>query len=534
MNRQYTVLCKSVLLLITLLSMTSLKVGAQNRYVVFFSDKNATPYRIDNPTEYLSARAISRRQKQGIAITSQDLPVNPAYVDGVRSLGAETFFTTKWMNGVLIQAQESLINSIESLTYVDSVVFVAPGSKLTSNGRKGEIEELAEELAETDTQVKMLGVDALHDKGYKGEGIIMAIFDGGFTGVNTVDAFKHIYDGNRLIYAKNLVNNNNNVYQYSNHGTKVLSAIAGLVSSQFEGTAYNADISLFITEDGATEYRIEEYNWLMAAEMADSLGVDIINGSLGYYDFDDVSMNYTYKDMDGKTTIVSQAAKLASDRGMLVVVSAGNEGNKAWKYITAPADAENILSVGSVTSKGLISDFSSIGPSADGRIKPEVMAMGSSTVLVNEAGIVSNSSGTSFATPLLAGFAACMWQAYPDLTNLELIDFILQNSTLYANPNNRYGYGIPNYKFIISNISEDNNTGTSAYPNPLFGDELNITTASRGEVRVKLYSPQGKLLFENSMDREHLTYDTSNLKAGVYILTVEANKETSKFRIIKY
>lgn len=525
-----------------LLILFSLSLQAQvNRYVVFFSDKAGTPYSVDAPEAFLSARAIARRQDQNIAVTATDLPVDPAYTDGVTGMGAEVFYTTKWLNAALIQADAGSVSSIAALAYVDSVVYVAPGAKLTSSGRLSQIEEEFEISEETDGQLGMLGLDLLHQEGYRGEGMIIAFFDGGFKGVNTVEAFQHIYNDNRLLYAQNLVENNDNVYQYSTHGTRVFSATAAFLADTYEGSAYNADFMLFVTEDASSEYRIEEYNWLIAAEKADSAGVDIINGSIGYFDFDDPQMNYTYEDMDGKTTIISKAASFAADRGLLVVVSAGNEGNKSWKYVTAPADAENILSVGSVDGNGEVSNFSSLGPTPDGRIKPEVMAYGAGTSVVNDFGSVINGSGTSFATPLITGLAASLWQLYPNLTNTELISLILENSSNTNTPNNQYGYGIPSYRFIISGVDpvKEAAPAFSIYPNPVTSDLLNIRSNYKTErLTVRLYDATGVLVRDFELNRPSVNRSNSvsleALKRGVYLLTLNSGREMESFRIVKY
>ncbi|UII31131.1 S8 family serine peptidase [Fulvivirga ulvae] len=517
----------------------SLSLRAQvNRYVVFFSDKAGTPYSVNVPEAFLSARAIARREAQNIPVTNADLPVDPDYVSGVNATGAEVFFTTKWLNGALIQADAGVISSIEALAYVDSVVYVAPGSKLSSSGRLSKVEEELQVEEVTDNQLGMLGLDLLHQEGYRGEGLIIAFFDGGFKGVNTVDAFQHIYDDHRLLYTMNLVENNDNVYQYSTHGTRVFSATAAFLTDAYEGSAYNADFMLFVTEDAGSEYRIEEYNWLIAAEKADSAGVDIINGSVGYFDFDDAGMNYTYEDMDGKTTIISQAATFAADRGLLIVVSAGNEGNKAWKYVTAPADAQNILSVGSVDGNGQISNFSSLGPTSDGRIKPEVMAYGGGTSVINDFGSIINGAGTSFATPLITGLAASLWQLYPDLSNKELISFILEHSSNTDTPNNQYGYGIPSYRFIVSGAEPEESSYFSIYPNPVTTDLLNIRLKQRMEnVSIRIYNVTGQSVgtYEITPSASMTaTISLGELKKGIYLLELHSSQGVESYRIVRY
>lgn len=524
--------------LFLLVFIISLSVQAQiNRYVVYFTDKSSTPYSLSFPEQYLSAKAIARRFAQGIAVTEKDLPVDPAYVNGLKNAGADVFYTTRWLNGAVIQVDQSLISSIEGLSYVDSVAYAAPGSRLTKNSRKtDDLDELPP--LKTAVQTQMLGVDILHKEGYKGEGILIAYFDGGFRGVNIIDPFQHIFVENRMFLELNLVENNNNVYQYSSHGTKVLSTTAGLLAGEFTGTAPEANFMLFVTEDASSEYRIEEYNWLIAAEKADSAGTDIISSSVGYFDFDDPSMNYTYDDMDGQTTIVAQAATLASERGIVVVVSAGNEGNKSWKYVTSPADADNILAVGAVDATGEISNFSSQGPTVDGRIKPDVVALGSGTTIINESGIVTTGSGTSYAAPLITGLAALVWQVNPDLTNLELIALIKSIGNRMESPDNLYGYGIPDYTIIAP--PEPDGQLFSLFPNPVAEPWLTIKTCCRQniETEISFIDAAGKVvnkfMVPFSRNVNLYTVNTSHLEQGLYLVVLKTATGTEKYRIIKY
>src|SRR3990170_1425100 len=276
-----------------------------NRYLVFFKDKDGTTYNISSPQQFLSQRAIDRRIRQGISVIDEDLPVNETYVQGVLNTGATTYFTTKWMNGVLVQCDISLIPAIEGLAFVDRVEFVAPNAKLLLGGRK-RTEQKVKELksaSSTQVQLQMIGLDEMHMAGYQGDNIIIGIFDGGFPGVNTAIPFQHIFNESRinLTVSKDFVANSSNVFQYDKHGTEVFSVIAAYQEGAFTGGSYEADYQLYVTEDVSSEYRIEEYNWLFAAERADSAGVDVIQSSLGYYDFDQSSMNYPKSAMDGKT-----------------------------------------------------------------------------------------------------------------------------------------------------------------------------------------------------------------------------------------
>ena len=532
----YNRMKRAALLIIFYIASVSLHAQV-NRYVVFFSNKSGTPYSIASPEQFLSPKAIERRTSQFIEVTQADLPVSPFYVDGLESAGADVYYTTRWLNGALIQADESVITEIEALGYVDSVAFVAPGLRLTKNSRKWEVFEETSST-QTSAQLQMLGVDALHKEGYHGEGVTIAFFDGGFVGVNTAEPFEHLFSDNRIKYVFNLVENSQDVYKASNHGTKVFSTTAGLIPGEFIGSAYGADFMLFLTEDAASEYRIEEYNWLIAAEKADSAGVDIISSSVGYFDFDDPSMNYSYEDMDGQTTIVAQAAGRASERGILVVASAGNEGNKSWRYITTPADAEGVLAVGSVNSLGEVSSFSSRGPTADGRIKPDVMALGSGTSVISESGTITKGTGTSFAAPLIAGLAAGIWQAYPELTNFELVNLIKSIGSYADAPDNDYGHGIPDYALVAS--PEPGSQNFTVFPNPISTEELKIKSCCRQETsaEARVIDATGKIVkylsfsFARNQNQHRLYVD--DLQQGLYILELRSSTGIEMHRIVKY
>ena len=334
--------------------------AAANRYLVFFKDKTGTPFSIDKPGEFLSQRAINRRQKQNIFVTKQDLPVSPQYIDDLKSLGFKVFFVTKWLNGALIDAEEKDLSKIQDLDFVKSVQLAAPENTSGRHSRRKGVNayhSIKEKFGEpnstmsTAAQNNMLGVDEMHKKGYDGQGLLIGIFDSGFWGVNQSSYFSDIFQGHRIDATRDFVHGSNNVYQFDKHGAEVFSCIAGYKPQEFEGTAYNANYVLCVTENVSSEFRVEEYNWLFAAEYADSLGVDVINSSVGYSYFDDSQMDYDYAQMDGKTAIISKAARIAASKGMIVVVSNGNEGNNNWKYLNAPADADSILSIGAVVAR---------------------------------------------------------------------------------------------------------------------------------------------------------------------------------------
>ncbi len=524
-----------MLLLTTIVSM------AQNRYVVHFTDKENSPYNVNQPEDFLSIKAISRRTKQNIPVVEEDLPVNPDYLTAVKATGAKVFFKSKWLNAVLIEADNNELISIQDLSFVGNVELVAPNSRLKSKSdTSGKVSKnnRTEEL-ETAFQNNLLGVDLLHGDGYQGQGVSIAFMDAGYKGVNTASAFQHIYANNRLIMKYNLVENDTNVYQYDVHGTQVFGTVAGKIQNQYEGIAAEADFMLFVTEDVPTEYRIEEYNFLFAAEIADSAGVDVINTSLGYNSFDDPSMDYTYEQMNGATTIITKAAELAFSKGILVVTSIGNSGNSSsWPYLTAPADGTNVLSVGATDQSNMKASFSSIGPTSDGRIKPELMALGVSPALLNQNGeVIHSSNGTSFSSPQVAGLAALIWQSQPTLTNKQLFDLMLSIGNRYDNPDNNYGYGIPNYSKYITSIDEVAKS-IKLFPNP-FNDYISLSGVSDDEfVQVDLIDANGKTILKQSFENlinDELTIDTRYFPPGIYILQLSGAKRQNLIqRMVKY
>lgn len=518
----------------------------ENRYMVFFKDKEGTPYSLSSPSAFLSPKAIDRRLKSDIAIDERDLPVTPAYVDGVRNAGAATFFTTRWMNGVLIQCPETVLSAVEALPYVDRIEFVAPLAKLQSGGRRSFNLRTRDNHvgAETENQLAMLGIDTMHEGDFAGRGVTIALLDSGFPGVNTGPAFEHIFADGRFmdLVSHDFVHNSPNVFQYDDHGTEVLSVIAARIPDAFSGGAYEATFQLYITEDVPTEYRVEEYNWLFAAERADSAGVDIIHSSLGYYDFDDASMNYTREEMDGSTTVVSRAAQWAADRGIVVVTSAGNEGAiPGWRIITAPADAVDVLAIGAVNSNLQRTPSSSIGPSADNRIKPDLAALGASVKVVKATGQISTASGTSLAAPLVTSLVAGILQRYPALTNRQVIDVLRRTSSQAQHPDNLLGYGIPNFQAVVNfqdRLPQIN--PFDIFPNPLTTDTLSISPFDPDVIdscEIEIISSQGRLLGRTSarFDWLNRTFkaDLSSLAAGIYYIRIFSEKRRQTFRLVK-
>lgn len=525
------------------LVLLSLTASAQvNRYMVFFKDKVGTPYTVSDPLQFLSQKSIDRREKQHLTVTDLDLPVNESYVQGVKGVGAAVYFRTRWMNGVLVQCDASIVPAIQGLSYIDRVELVAPDELLTSGRKKNTLKTKNSKAAEaTQVQLNMIGLDDMHTEGFKGEDMTIAVFDSGFEGVDTAVPFQHIFTEGRinLALSHDFVTNAADVFQYDEHGTEVFSIIAAYQEGVFTGGAYEATYQLYVTEDVNTEYRIEEYNWLFAAERADSAGVDIVNSSLGYYDFDDNSMTYPKSAMDGKTTVVTRAAQWLADRGVVVVCSAGNEGNISWEIITAPADARDVLAVGGVNESLQRVNSSSKGPSADGRIKPDVAALGASDAVIKPNGTIGYVTGTSLSAPLITSLVAGVWQKYPSLTNRDVMTIIRQSSSLAKNPNNLLGYGIPNFAAVGEYLQYLEDNPFEVYPNPL-EDTITIrsfSTAYASTCRVELVSSQGQLLLNNEITFSVETPDyAANLSAfspGIYILRLLWNGKVFTHKLVK-
>lgn len=521
-------------------------IAQENYYFVGFKDKNNNGYSVNQPDEFLSQKAIDRRLKQGIAIQEQDLPIANSYKNSIINDGVEVFETSKWFNGVIIKGTTQQAEQLKNFTFVSSITYLAPQNY---SGRfSGETELFDDKSSYSDTlfQNQILNVGEMHSQGYYGQGITIAVLDGGFRNVNSLTAFSHLYSNNQLKYSYDFVSKSSDVYQYSSHGTKVLSLMASQIDNTYEGIASKADYLLFVTENIPTEYRIEEYYWLIAAERADSAGVDVINSSLGYSTFDDPSMNYTLDDLDGNTTVVTKAAHIASEKGIIVVTSAGNEGNSAWGKITSPADMINGIAVGSIQSDYLPSSFSSKGPSTDGRIKPDVTALGSSVYLIDDIGSIVRGSGTSFSAPQIAALVAGVWQAYPDFSYLQVIESIRMSASNVSSPDDEIGYGIPSFRAIKNYLEAiSSNDLVLVYPNPIATDGLlKVKFVNPGEVssvQIELFETSGKKIstdsYSVSWSNNIATIELQHLAQGLYFLNVlfNSNKDSDscRFRIVK-
>lgn len=520
-----------------------------NRYVVHFSDKDNSAYTVSSPEAFLSERAIIRRSSQDILITKQDFPVNATYVQAVENVSPaiEVYFSSRWMNNILIQCEAAMVDEIASLPFVTEVEYVAPGGKLSaadgSSSRRFRKRSKKVQSAATDLQNQMLGIDAMHSQGYTGKDVWVAVMDGGFEGVNGNSHFQHLFSNNQVKYVYDYVTNSTDVYRYTDHGTKVLSLMAAHSPGEFVGGAYDATYLLFVTEDdcNACEHRIEEYNWLYAAEFADSAGVDIINTSLGYSTFEDPDMDYTFEDLDGKTAVISIANDIAASKGILVISSAGNEGTNSWGYITAPADGHKVLSVGNVDLAGNRWRSSSHGYAADGRIKPDLAAPGAGVAVVNRSGNIVGGTGTSFSSPMVAGLAAGVRQAYPEMTTTDLRFFLQQSANQASAPDSLLGYGIPNFEGFASLLAFTSKPEQfTVYPNPINSSIITVRVNNPDEVsasQLKVFDSSGHLVLERSLSFswQNLSHavDMQTLRAGVYIFNLDTGARIDQIRVVK-
>lgn len=422
---------------------------------VYFKDKPARTSYLANPTTMLSQRSINRRTRQNIPLDAMDVPIEKTYYNQLKNTaGIKIRAKSKWLNALHIEGTKTNINKLKLLSFVVKVEFADKSFNTgrISDAKRSHHPENKFGSITTDfiygntlTQIQMLGGETLHQQNFTGSGMYIAVIDAGFPGVNTMSAFSRIRTNNQILGGYDFVNRTTNFYTGSSHGTSVLSTIAGFVENQFVGTAPDASFYLFITEDNTQETPLEESLWVEAAERADSLGVDVINTSLGYFTFDNPKHDYTYADMNGNKTFISRGAEIGFSRGMILVNAAGNEGANPWKYIIAPADAKSVLSVGAVNASKVIASFSSFGPTSDNRVKPDVLAHGQAVYIINSAGNIATSNGTSFASPVMAGVVACFWQKNPTKTNKEIIQIIKESAHLYNNPSPQYGYGIPKF-----------------------------------------------------------------------------------------
>ncbi len=514
---------------------------------IFFKDKPSETTFIATPLKMLTQRALDRRIRYNISLDYKDIPIEASYVLQVNNtIGITIKARSKWLNAIHVQGTQTDINNLLSLNFVEQVEYA--NKSLNVVGRKAikqKVSKINNKLDFTTefnygnaaNQIEMLNGQVLHQNNFTGEGMQIAIIDAGFSNVNTFSAFQRIRDNNQILGGYDFVNRNTDFYIGHYHGMAVLSTIAGYVENEFVGTAPDAKFYLFISEDVNNETPLEESLWVEAAERADSLGVDVINTSLGYTTFDNPNYNYEYADMNGQTTFISRGAEIAFSRGMIVVNSAGNEGVYPWHYISAPADAASVLSIGAVNAIGEIAIFSSFGPTSDGRIKPDVCAQGENVYIINSVGNIVTSNGTSFSSPVLTGVITCLWQAFPKKTNVEITQLIKESAHLYTNPTVQEGYGIPNFNSIFDLLNAEDEeiiiTEVSLFPNPAKNIINFIFPKDIDEIEVTVFNLLGQNVLESLVNDSNPTTSISFLSKGLYMVQVKYNDTLKTIKLFK-
>lgn len=535
---------------------------APDKYWIQFADKNGTPYSIDEPEAFLTQRALDRRVRQGIAVNESDLPVNPSYVAGVQAAGAAILNTSKWLNGVSIETNSSAV-----LEAIAQLPYVLTYRRLVDNISENEIKQKeyfanesinAEPLSPVAgekssaifnygnayTQINQINGIPLHDQGFRGQGMVIAVLDGGFDNADTHPAFDSLWANNQILGTKDFVHPGGSVFNESSHGTSVLSTMGANVPGQMIGTAPKASYWLLRSEYVVTENVLEEYNWVSAAEFADSVGADIINSSLGYIDFDMPEWDHSYEDMNGETNIVTIGADMAADKGVLVVNSAGNSGSSgSFPYIGAPADGFDVFTIGAVDGSGDRASFSSIGPTYDGRIKPDVMAMGQNTAIASGSSNFSSGNGTSFSSPVMAGMSACLWQANPTFTNVQIKAALMQSGNNAVNPDAYYGHGIPDFVIaasVLTTIQQDDVMHRDALirlsPNPFAKDIQLQLVQEHQSFTASVIDLTGRVIFTMQADDASLVtleQQLEQLKSGFYLLNLANGSQQQSLKIIK-
>ena len=507
---------KALLILTSFLLMNGLFAqSSYNTYFVKFTDKENSTFSLSNPREYLSEKAVERRIRTGLGFDSLDLPVNATYIQQVLQQGnSNLLLKSKWFNSITVELLDTSIAAawklqVEALPCVFQVKSLpsVPLEKISIHkGTQSEEGMVSDDFyGPSFRQTEMLNGHLLHQLGLNGQGMDIAVFDGGFRFADVLPAMAHLFEEGRIIETHDFLNfTSPNVFDASTHGTMVLSHMAGIMQDSLYGTAVEANYYLFQTEDVFREVRLEEDTWIQAAEWADSIGIDVINSSLGYSLFDEDYMNYSTSDMNGSTTRISQAAEICALKGTLVVNSAGNSGDDPWHVITAPSDAEHVLCIGAVNLSGVHASFSGYHPPGLNDVKPNIVAMGRQTVYAASDSTISRGNGTSFSSPIIAGMAATLWQAFPTATNMDIFNAIEQSASLYSTPNDSMGYGIPDFWKAFVNLSNQ------IYSQPNEHSVLVFPQPSDGQFEIRV---EGNLPDTNNY---HYLYDSSGRSVKYY------------------
>lgn len=512
---------------------------AQNTYLVFLKDKQVLESK--HISAQFTERSLRRRAINNVQLDERDVPVSRNYLNELASQGT-ILNVSRWLNAVSYSTQLTASELASAFDFVSKIQLIST-TKNHETKRKDLLQEKSLNYGNAFEQTNQLNLECLHDQDYLGQGVYLAVIDAGFSNMNTVNYFDSIYDDNRVLDVHNFLDNSTNVYGLSQHGTAVASCIVAHKGNpdSYAGTAVGVDLALYVSEDVSSETELEEFNLVVALERCDSVGVNIANISLGYFEFDDGATSHVYEDLDGATTIASIGVNVAYSKGIFIVTSAGNSGPNT---ISTPCDANDALCVGAVNVFDDYAFFSSVGPAADGDVKPNVAARGEDTWFIDESGALVQGNGTSFSSPVMSGAVACLMQAHPLMTIQQVKLAIEQSSSQFATPDIFKGYGIPDFcvahnLLITASITEQqNSTLVSIYPNPSSGtfyihDEMG--RFSNEDVVMSVYDVLGKKLIEQHslFVNGDVLVDAGNLKAGTYLVLLQSKGVEVRKTVVK-
>jgi hypothetical protein len=546
------------------------------RFLIEFTDKHQGNYNLQNPAAYLSPRAIERRNRYALSLDSTDLPVSSDYLDSISRIpGVQVHSSSKWLNKVLVSVIDpAVLSHLQTISFIRSnapialrrnpginteilnkfreETFPIPSGERISGVRRQMGEKELFNYGNSYDQIHIHEGEYLHRRNFNGNGILIAVLDGGFEAFSTNIAFDSIRNNNRVLGGYDFVLNQPGISEVDRHGSNCLSIMAANRPGQIVGSAPGASYLLLRTENADEEFPIEEFFWARGAEYADSSGADIISSSLGYTSFDNGAFNHPYEDRNGNTCISTIAADLAARKGMIVSNSAGNGGGSASdeKYVSCPADGDSVLAVGAIQRDLQIAGFSSWGPNAAGKIKPNVVSLGVATVLADPDGNAITGNGTSYSNPNMAGLVACLWQAFPELSNMEIIAAVQRSADRFTNPDERFGYGIPNFKLAYQNLLQQRNEKNfdtilsndwiKAFPTP-YNSVLNIFFRARltGSVMMTLMDAKGSMIEQRQLQviegqKVQFQFNKSaSLPKGVYMVQYVDKQNRISIKVIK-
>ncbi|MCB9032746.1 MAG: S8 family serine peptidase [Chitinophagales bacterium] len=537
------------MLLIIFFCSTLLTVFAKNQIIVSFNNKGT-----QIKTEDYNATSLEKRNQNNIAFNYTDFPINESYIQKIENLNCKLKAKSKWLNLALFDIEDkAVITEIQQLSFVKQVQFIPSTTsnksleKLNTNNKTFNNARLLYDDTLTYGQIHQMNGDYLHDLGFNGQGKIIAVLDAGFINANVITGLQTVFNNNQVLGTWDFVQNDTTVYESHTHGLYVFGLMAGQITGKYKGTATQSNYYLFKTENAASELLSEEVFLAQALEQCDALGVDVVNISLGYTTFDSVAQNHSYADLDGNTTIAAQAVNLATSKGILVVTSAGNEGNNSWRYISTPADATGALTVGAVYINGLPTSFTSKCFPNYFQVKPNVAACGANDYILSPYNTIGTGSGTSFSSPLVAGMSASLWQAFPTLNNLQIKAAIEQSASLYPSFDSLIGYGIPDFKKAyeylqqITPINQNRLSNIKIYPTLIVNNSNNIfinNLIDNQSTLIYIINNQGRIMYSTgnfiaNTNEMIPSNQISQLSSGLYHIIIQQNGKSNNFKFVK-